>query len=57
MDSIEPCDGPQNAVLSMSMCIPLKFHTLQIWDTFMDSIEPFARHIPYHVGVGNHGAF
>ena len=21
----------------------------------MDSIEPFARHIPYQVGVGNHG--
>lgn len=28
----------------------------QIWDTFMESIEPFARHIPYLVGVGNHGA-
>ena len=29
---------------------------LQIWDAFMESIEPFARHIPYMVGAGNHGA-
>lgn len=27
---------------------------LQIWDAFMDSIEPFARRIPYMVGTGNH---
>ncbi|PSC73373.1 inactive purple acid phosphatase 2 [Micractinium conductrix] len=26
----------------------------EIWDTFMESIEPFARHIPYMVGAGNH---
>ncbi|KAL4448559.1 hypothetical protein ABPG75_005778 [Micractinium tetrahymenae] len=26
----------------------------EIWDTFMDSIEPIARHIPYMVGTGNH---
>lgn len=27
----------------------------EIWDSFMDSIEPFAKKIPYLVGVGNHG--
>ena len=26
----------------------------QIWDAFMDSIEPFAKRIPYMVGTGNH---
>lgn len=27
---------------------------MQIWDAFMDSIEPFACRIPYMVGTGNH---
>ena len=31
------------------------FQTLsQIWDTFMDYIEPFAARVPYMIGVGNH---
>ncbi len=50
------CQSPQTKsiqILSISSKLPT---SAQIWDTFMDSIEPFARHIPYHVGVGNHGA-
>lgn len=47
--------------LALGITIPVfpPHHTLpatQIWDTFMESIEPFARHIPYMVGAGNHGA-
>ncbi len=35
-------------------CTPCHPRLMQIWDAFMDSIEPFARRIPYMVGTGNH---
>lgn len=27
----------------------------QIWEAFMDSIEPISRQVPYMVAIGNHG--
>lgn len=39
----------------LAWCVTHNFSSLvlfrcsQIWDTFMESIEPFARHIPYMV--------
>lgn len=49
-----PLAPPTRATPSHTLC-PLHLFP-QIWDTFMESIEPFARHTPYMVGVGNHGA-
>jgi hypothetical protein len=50
--ALMPVPSARASCLPTSALLPL---LPQIWDAFMESVQPFAAHIPYMVGAGNHG--